>query len=290
MIPEALIQALQEVENLAVLPREPLARHNLLRVGGTVDLWLVAETETAAAAALKGCREAGVKLRTLSGEHWLARDEGLEGACLVMGAMARRIRPIAGGLEVGARFPLAALALFAGRAGLTGLEGLAGRPGTVADGLRRGLLGDRVSQLRVLRGSRPTTIKPEQWKETQAVVWVRLALSLELPATVLARTRLAASSVLDRPGRLMVDPDMVRAAELIREAGLPGVRLRAVRVGSREPNSLVNLGGATARDVALVLAMVRDRVKQQSGVELRVHPPHLGRAQAAGGTSARRSR
>ncbi len=287
---DALLDALDGVEGLAVLAGERLGRHNLLRVGGPVDLWLVAETEQAATQALGHCRASGVKVRVLSGEHWLARDEGLEGACLVLGRCARAIDATGEGLRVGGRVLVAVAAEAAARAGLTGLEELAGRPGTVAEAIDAGQLTGPVVRLRVLRGSRASTVSPAKRKASQPIIHAELALRPEAAETVAAHATEARRGVGERPGRLMADLPRQRAADLIVDAGLPGVRLRAVRVGRYEPNSLVNLGGATARDVALVVAMVRDRVKLRTGAELRLHPPHLGRAQTARATTSRSRR
>jgi len=291
VIPEDLLGALGTVDQLAVRTREPLGRHNLMRVGGPVDLWLVAESEEAAVAALTLCKGAGVRVRTLAGDHWLARDDGLEGACLVLGAFARRIERVADGpLRAGARVAVAALAQAASRQGLTGLEACGGRPGTVAEALTAGLLAEHAVSLRVLRGARATTLAPASWRPTQALVSVDLALGVAQQTTLLKRTAQVLRAGPERPGRLMADPPRHRAADLIADAGLRGVRLRAVRVGRFEPNCLVNLGGASARDVALVSAMVRDRVRERTGAELSVHPPHLGRAQAMRDPHARSRR
>jgi len=43
------------------------------------------------------------------------------------------------------------------------------------------------------------------------------------------------------------------------------VRLRGARIGTVEPNSIINLGGGTARDILLLMKMVEDRVQIQSG-------------------------
>jgi UDP-N-acetylmuramate dehydrogenase len=70
------------------------------------------------------------------------------------------------------------------------------------------------------------------------------------------------------PGRVLEDPKNDDAAMLIREAGLCGVRLRGARIGQIESNAVVNLGGSSAKDLWLLLQMIRDRVKLHSGVQL----------------------
>ncbi len=279
-----LLEVLREVPDLVVRPGEPLARHNLLRIGGPAELWLVAETEASARAAAVACQRAKVKLRAVAGGHWLARDEGVPGACLAIGAVGRGCVPVEGGLEVGARHPSAALALAAVRLGLSGVENLGGRPGTVGEALLEGLLDKVVDAVRVLRATRAGWIGLDQLRPGHHLLRTRLALAPADTGVVRARTRVASDAIRVGPARAMADSRRQPAAHLIDDAGLCGVRLRSVRVGSSEPNSLINLGGASARDVALVIAMIRDRVKLRTGVELSPHPPHLGRA-----VSARRS-
>jgi UDP-N-acetylenolpyruvoylglucosamine reductase len=75
----------------------------------------------------------------------------------------------------------------------------------------------------------------------------------------------------------MVDPPKGSAEDMVYDAGLTGVRLHGVRIGRREPNSLVNLGGSSARDVTLLLHMIRDRIKLQTGEELGSTLKPLGR-------------
>jgi UDP-N-acetylmuramate dehydrogenase len=64
------------------------------------------------------------------------------------------------------------------------------------------------------------------------------------------------------------DPANDNASLLIREAGLCGVRLRGARIGLLESNTMVNMGGSSAKDLWLLLQMIRDRVKLHSGVQL----------------------
>ena len=79
------------------------------------------------------------------------------------------------------------------------------------------------------------------------------------------------------PGRIMKDTEEDSASQLIQETGLSGVRLRGARIGTRECNSLLNLGGASAEDIWLVFQMIRDRVKLQTGQVLEVSIRRIGR-------------
>lgn len=274
MSQEPLLSALAAVPNLAVRAREPWARHSVFRVGGPAELWLVAETEQAALAAADLCRNHGLKLHPVDGDQIAAKDGGTDGAWLRPGGFAEGIVTGEGTLELGAMTPIAVAASFACRNGLGNLEKLSGAAGTVAEALRAGWLNDCTRGVRALRGTRISDLSPEQLRDGHVILRVTVEVQAK-PATKLNSA--VAKAIEGRrgrgpglPGRLMDDPKSECAAELMAHSGLCGVRLRGVRLGLAEPNCVVNLGGATAEDLRLLRVLVRDRVKQQHGVEL--HP------------------
>ncbi len=67
---------------------------------------------------------------------------------------------------------------------------------------------------------------------------------------------------------VFADCGKVTAAELIEECGLPGVRVGGARISRGEANCILNEGGAKARDVLVLVEMVRDRIKQAQGFQL----------------------
>ncbi len=268
-IDDALIAALENVPALAVRPGEPMARHTVLRVGGPADLWLVAETEAAAQAALTICKEAGQKVRFWDAPSRIVRDGGLSGVWMRMGGVAMGIAPAGdGALRVGALYPVAALGGRARREGWSSLVSLVTRPGSALAAWRAGLLRDCVVEVRAFRGARPVDMAPEKVSERHLVVSLVLHPSradgphLDLPL----------------PGTVLADHRRVSAASLVDEAGQCGVRLRQVRIGRLEPSTLINLGGASARDIELIIRLIRDRVKMVSGVELEPISRPIGRA------------
>lgn len=272
MITDALLSALAEVPDLAVRTQEPWGRHSALRVGGPAELWLVAETEAAARAAADLCRAHEVKIHPVDGDQLAAKDGGTDGAWLRLGGFAEGVAVGEGTLDVGAATPVAVVASCAYRLGLGGLEKLFGVAGTVAEAFRAAWLGDCVRAVRALRGTRISDLSPDQVKDAH----ILLRLTLEVQPKPAAKLKSAIDKACDTrrgrgpglPGRLMHDPKGETAAELMADSGLCGVRLRGVRLGLAEPNCVINLGGATAEDIRLLRALVRDRVKQQHGVEL----------------------
>ena len=80
--------------------------------------------------------------------------------------------------------------------------------------------------------------------------------------------------------RIFLDPEGQRAADLIREAGLAGVRLRGARVSEERPNVVINEGEASARDVLALVDYLKRKVQDQSGVKLEELLRVLGRDRA----------
>jgi len=66
-----------------------------------------------------------------------------------------------------------------------------------------------------------------------------------------------------------VDPfPVVPTAYLISEAGLRGTQHGGAQVSQKHPNFIVNLGGATAKDVKFLIAVVKQRVFEKYGITL----------------------
>ena len=149
MISEALVESLHDVAGLELRADEPAARHCLLRVGGPIELWLVAETEAAVETACGLCKEAGHRVRPVASEHFLVRDGGVDGVWMKLGAVGQGIVERDSLLDVGADHPVAALAARAETLGGAGYQHLARRSGTVGEAFIAGLLDQRVEDLRV---------------------------------------------------------------------------------------------------------------------------------------------
>jgi len=80
--------------------------------------------------------------------------------------------------------------------------------------------------------------------------------------------------------RIFFDPDGHRAEDLIRDAGLAGVRLRGARVSEDQPNVVVNEGEASARDVLALIDYLKRKVEGRSGVKLKELLRVVGRDRA----------
>ena len=80
----------------------------------------------------------------------------------------------------------------------------------------------------------------------------------------------AASQPLDLPsaGSAFKRPVGGYAAALIDQAGLKGYQVGGAAISTKHAGFAVNLGGATAADVKLLLQQVSDRVYENSGIRI----------------------
>ncbi len=80
------------------------------------------------------------------------------------------------------------------------------------------------------------------------------------------------SHVFEDQGRML-------ARELVEDSGLRGVRIGRARVSPIDANSIINEGGATAKDVRVIMNLIRDRVRQDSGIALAARIRLFGKAE-----------
>lgn len=276
MIPVSVVTALAAIDGLSVRRNEPMSRHSVWRTGGPVQLWICGETEVALARCAATLKEAGVRLRPLDGHRLLVHDGGLDGAVVRGGRVATGFERRDGVVRVGAWESLAALVGFCAREALHGVAHLAGRSGTVGEAVRAGDLS--VASARVVRGARCSTVSSVSDNN------VLLHVDVPVEAGQTAALQAAALQEVERrrgvgPGAGFVFSDG-NAAQVLAESGLCAVRVRAARVGTREPNAILNQGGATTSDVLLLARMMKDRVQQATGVTLTPAVKALGRKKA----------
>ena len=78
----------------------------------------------------------------------------------------------------------------------------------------------------------------------------------------------SAGSVFKRPeGRFV--------GQMVEESGLKGFRIGGAEVSEKHAGFIVNRGGATSRDVLLLVAHIRDVVRKNYGVELECEIIHV---------------
>lgn len=297
-----------ELKNLlgdSVLFDVTLAPHTTIRIGGPADGLFVPPDVEGLKKTLAFAREKAIPIFVLGkGSNTLVRDGGFAGLVIQLGQAFRRfekVRENGGSVWVAAQsgVPTAQMVRWAAMEGLSGLECLAGVPGTVGGnvwmnaGTYLGEVGDKVEEVKILdnRGNekilkkeklkfdyRSTNIPPSAIL-LEAVFLLQKGEKEKIEQKireVFDKRGLAQPVEQPSLGSVFKNPGKKKAWELIEEAGLKGVRVGKARISEKHANFIVNEGGATAKDVEILVRMVKDRVKQAMGEALETEIKIIG--------------
>jgi UDP-N-acetylmuramate dehydrogenase len=288
-----------------VRARETMAKHTTYRIGGPAAIFCVLETLHDLMTAMPILEEEDVEWTVVGkGSDFLVSDTGYDGAVLVLGREFKRHAVEDGLLRAGAASVLAHLVQDAFSGGLSGLEWAVGIPGTLGGalamnaGTRDGWIGQVVDTV--------TLFVPGQGLALvhgRDVVWdyrrsglagkgIILEASLKVAQGEPVRIRAQMERSLKQrkttqpmgqpsAGSVFVNPPGDSAGRLIEAAGLKGTRRGGARISTVHANFIVNEGGATARDVIGLVAVIKDAVKEKFGVELHPEIRFLGHFEEA---------
>ena len=282
-----------------VLLDERLAPRTSIKVGGPADLVVRPADADDLAALLSGVAELGVPLTILGGgANTLVADAGVEGVVLRLPAELGEEAAQGDLLTLQAGAPIARLPARGHALGLVGAEFLAGIPGTLGGavtmnaGTPAGEVGDLLVSAELATadgvGSVPAAALWLGYRQSRlppGAVVTRLTCRLR-PGDVAASraameadlARRRATQPLTQPsfGSTYRNPPGRFAGQLLEAVGLKGHRVGNAMWSDVHANFLVNLGGATARDVLQLMKLARARVKAEFGVRLEAEVKLVG--------------
>ena len=280
----------------------PMKELTTLRVGGKADCVVFAGSESDVEQLALFCADRDVPLTVVGrGSNLLVRDGGIRGLVLRISGGLNAIRREGDCLLVQAGASLAAVAAFARDEGLSGMAELGGIPGTVGGGvlMNAGAYGAELAQLvtqaegvslsdgrRVIYPAdrldfayRHSALMDAGVVITQAT----LALTPGDPEAIRARMEECAKArrekqplTLPSAGSTFKRPEGHFAAKLIDDCGLRGLTVGGAQVSEKHAGFIVNIGGATARDMLELMRQVEQRVFEQTGVQLEPEVRILG--------------
>jgi UDP-N-acetylmuramate dehydrogenase len=280
---------------------EPLATYTSWKVGGPADAFVTVENESQLGALLRFCLRRKMPWWMLgSGSNVLVGDGGVRGVVVRLGGdfATVRVRTENGYVfvDAGGSADMALVTAKAASAGASGIGSLAGIPGTVGGSLRMNAgtdreIGDFVREVWVQSPSRPephpagirylyrrTTLKRDV-VVSRVTLAFPLANAREVRAemqTRLVRRKTTQPIALPNAGSCFRNPEGDKAARLIEATGAKGWREGGAEVSPLHANFINNLGEATAKDVATLLARVRRAVQLRFGVELQLEVHLVG--------------
>lgn len=278
--------------NTRVRTNASLARRTTLHVGGEADIFLDVGCEDDLVRITKWTHDRQIHLAVLgAGSNVLASDLGVRGVVLRLAGPGFRARRVAetDSIVAGAGLPLTALVSRLAEQGRSGLEFLHGIPGTLGGALRMNAgawgesIGPRVLWVRALNPDGSVIrLEPPQldfaYRQCPALNG-RLVLAAALRVTAGRRAeirkkmreiaaRRAWMQGLRSAGSVFRNPPGDSAGRLLEAAGLKGRRVGGARVCERHANVIIAETGATASDVAALMAIMRQEVAARWAVTL----------------------
>jgi UDP-N-acetylmuramate dehydrogenase len=280
---------------------EPLAPYTSWKIGGPADAFVTAATQAELADLMRLCLRRKLPWWIVGGgSNVLVGDGGMRGIVIrLAGDFAAVEVHVENGnvvVEAGGSAGMALVTAKAGSAGAAGIGSLAGIPGTIGGSLRMNAgtdreIGDFVRHVWVQSPSRPephsvdvrylyrhSTLERDVVVSRVTLVFPR-ADSREVRGemqTRLVRRKATQPIALPNAGSCFRNPDGGKAARLIESVGAKGWREGGAEVSSLHANFINNVGGATARDVATLLARIRSAVLDRCGVELQLEVHLVG--------------
>jgi len=274
------------------LLEERMAPYTSYGIGGPAEAMVFPQNEGELLKVLSLARDHEVPVFILGrGTNLLVKDKGVRGMVLNLKALCRGCVFDGNVLRAGAALSLKSLVGQSVNQGLQGLEFAAGIPGSVGGAIYMNAgaygsnIGERVLEVKLLDCEGNSWIRSRReldfsyrWSNLQQEKAIILEATLQLAPgdkealreqvrAVIAERRLKQPS-LPSAGSVFRNPRGRAAGQLVEMAGAKGMKVGGAVVSLLHGNFIVNTGGATARDVLLLVEKVRNKVKNELGVEL----------------------
>lgn len=277
-----------------VLIDEPMSRHAYLGLGGPADLFYVAKNVDELEKAVKIADEYQIQWFILGGgSNILVGDLGIRG--LVIKNEASKIRYDGCYLTAESGVRLNQVVSYANEQGLAGLANYISIPGTVGGAIynnshgwpdRKQLIGNLVDRAVILdQGIRKTV--NQKWFEFgydgsklhhHSAVLLEVTFKLKrgdpielkkISMDILKIRNQKQPIGLKCAGCMFANPRGDAAGRLIDAAGLKGKSIGGAEVSTLHANFIINRGDAKVKEVLELMALVKNKVKEQFKVELR---------------------
>lgn len=273
----------------------PLAKWTSVRVGGSAEALVKPSSPDVLVTTLKIARQEGLPVSILGGgANTLIGDGGVPGITLKLSSAAEDISgPL---ITLSAGTPITRLITLMKQHQLVGAEFLAGIPGTIGGATTMNAGTKNGECMRIVDGIELATADGLGWVKSLPFVYrhtsipagavvtrVRFQLSKgdlaesqqKMEADLAYRKR---TQPLDKPnfGSVFTNPPGDHAGRLIESVNLKGHTIGKAQISTLHANWIVNLGGATARDVVALMDLARQRVRDATGITLAPEVKRIG--------------
>jgi UDP-N-acetylmuramate dehydrogenase len=273
----------------------PMVQYTTFRIGGEADALCFVESLAELQQLVSYLIHENIPFFVLGkGSNLLIKNGGFEGVFIIMRGELATIQTDEEkipGVTAGGGLELNDLVTYCSQKGLGGLEFLAGIPGTVggAVAMNAGAFGEEVEG--VVENIQVLTPQGElRTKHRYELAFSYRNLSLPEKSIVVRASfrcvqksremvsrkvsdylkRRKATQPLEYPsaGSIFRNPQNDYAGRLIEEAGLKGKKVGGAMISPKHANYIVNTGEAKAEDVLILMQLARQKVKEDTGIEL----------------------
>jgi len=270
----------------------PLAKCTWYGLGGQADYFIKPETVEQLKEVVQRCNENNIPIYVMGfGSNLLISDKGLRAAVIKLETDQFTQTQFDGEqLTAWAGAELSKLVLTCVQKGLSGIEALTGIPGSVGGAVKMnaggnfGDIGAAVETVTLMdnQGSVFEKSKPElifDYRRTNITAKFILNAQLKLAAADSEQSLRTVKEIwiykknnqplnTKNSGCIFKNPRGVSAGALIDRAGLKGLQIGGATVSEKHANFIIAEKGCKSRDVMRLINAIKQRVKEQFGIEL----------------------
>lgn len=280
---------------------EPMKNHTTFKIGGPAQYYVTPESVTQIQEVVSLCRDMNIPLHVIgNGSNILVGDDGVDGVVLALFNTFSDYEIKDNVITAQAGMSLIKLAVIALREGLTGLEFASGIPGSVGGavymnaGAYDGQMKDVVTSVTVLdeagnirilsrdeldMGYRTSAVAKHNMIVLQVIIELKAGDKEQIKDRMNQLSELRKQKQpLEYPsaGSTFKRPEGYFAGKLIADAGLKGYSIGGAAVSEKHAGFVVNMGGATAKDVVELTDYIKKRIIEQFGVTLELEIKKIG--------------
>ena len=280
---------------------EPMKNHTTFKIGGPAQYYVTPESVTQIQEVVSLCRDMNIPLHVIgNGSNILVGDDGVDGVVLALFNTFSDYEIKDNVITAQAGMSLIKLAVIALREGLTGLEFASGIPGSVGGavymnaGAYDGQMKDVVTSVTVLdeagnirilgrdeldMGYRTSAVAKHNMIVLQVIIELKAGDKEHIKDRMNQLSELRKQKQpLEYPsaGSTFKRPEGYFAGKLIADAGLKGYSIGGAAVSEKHAGFVVNMGGATAKDVVELTDYIKKRIIEQFGVTLELEIKKIG--------------
>lgn len=269
-----------------IFEQHSMKNHSNMKIGGSAKRFIEIENKEEIPKILQGLDNYFI---IGNGTNTLLNDKFLDITFISLKKLNKITDLGDGRINVEAGLDFGKLIKYMGENDLSGLEELAGIPGTVGglvfmnggaygkeifDCIESVEIIDSEKNMKVIPKNelkidyRMTEIKENSWIILSANFKFEKGFKKELVKEIQAKRENNQPLEMPNLGSTFKNPKGYFAARLIIEAGAQGLKIGGAQMSMKHPNFIVNDGTATFEDVLNLIAEVKKRVKENSGIEL----------------------